>query len=102
MDNDNQKNRERPSTFGRIAGGAKFVGLGAGRRPGPPPGPRSGRPPTSTSIRTTEGPNALATDENARDSAFASLGTSVLGVTTAGTGGAAAAWGTRVGTGTST
>ena len=32
-------------------------------------------------MRTTDGPSALATFENARDSARASLGASVLGVT---------------------
>jgi len=34
---------------------------------------------TSTSIRTTEGPSAFATFENARDSARASFGASVFG-----------------------
>src|SRR4051794_4739188 len=37
--------------------------------------------PTSTSMRTTDGASALATDEKACDSTLASLGVSVLGVT---------------------
>src|SRR5262245_49224307 len=49
------------------------------RRPQPLMPPRD----TSTSMRPADGPSALATFENARDSARASLGASVFGVTAA-------------------
>ena len=60
-----------------------IVVVGTGHAGGHVPPAAHAATATSTSMRTTDGPSAFATFENARDSARASLGASVFGVTAA-------------------